>query len=130
MSSTPLSFTAAQQTLQLDYKNTILYTERQGVKTSGLDAQGVRPAQPGFPSTPTADPAMPIPSSSFSHLSLDLEGLVLNADGSSVSTLIYLRSYHLTYVETGSGLATNTDPTSTASTVQVLSFKQFSLQMP
>lgn len=80
-STSALSFTSAQQTLQLTYQNTLLYTERQGAKTSGLDAQGVRDAQSGFPSTPTADPQMPIPSKSINRLTLDLEGLVLNADG-------------------------------------------------
>ena len=80
-STSALSFTDAQDTLQLTYKDTLLYTEREGAKTSGLDAQGVRAAQSGFPSTPTADPQMPIPSKSLNHLSLDLEGLVLNTDG-------------------------------------------------
>ncbi|KAJ3551765.1 hypothetical protein NM688_g4518 [Phlebia brevispora] len=76
-----LSFTQAQQTLALQYQDTLLYTERQGVKTSGLDAQGVRDAQSGFPSTPTADPVMPIANKTYTHLTLDLEGLVLNTDG-------------------------------------------------
>ena len=76
-----LSFTQAQQTLKLTYKNTLLYTERQGAKTSGLDAGGVRDAQSTFPQTATADPEMPIPSKSINRLTLDLEGLVLNPDG-------------------------------------------------
>ncbi|KAI0266403.1 esterase-like activity of phytase-domain-containing protein [Gloeopeniophorella convolvens] len=78
----PLSFTAAQKTLQLTYRSTLLYTERGGVATTGLDALGVRQAQPGFPTTELADPPLPIPNSTFNHLSLDLEGLVLNTDGS------------------------------------------------
>lgn len=79
-----LSFTDAQETLALTYKSTLLYTERENVRTSGLDALGVRPAQSGFPDVALADPEMPIPNSSFSHLSLDLEGLVLNPDGTYV----------------------------------------------
>ncbi len=83
-STAALSFTQAQQTLQLQYKGSLLYTERQGVRTSGLDALGVRAAQSGFPSNPDSDPVMPIPNSTFTHLTLDLEGLVLNADGTYV----------------------------------------------
>ena len=49
--------------------------------TTGLDALGVRSAQSGYPTSQLADPPMPIPSSSFNHLSLDLEGLVLSPDG-------------------------------------------------
>ncbi|KAI0339337.1 hypothetical protein BDW22DRAFT_1409186 [Trametopsis cervina] len=76
-----LSFTAAQQTLLLNYKGTLLYTERAGAKTTGLDATGVRNAQSGFPSNPLADPQMPIPTKKDNRLTLDLEGLVLNPDG-------------------------------------------------
>ncbi|KAI0683162.1 esterase-like activity of phytase-domain-containing protein [Cytidiella melzeri] len=79
--TTNLSFTAAQQTLQLAYKGTKLYTERAGANTTGLDATGVRAAQSGFPSNALADPQMPIPTKSDNRLTLDLEGLVLNADG-------------------------------------------------
>lgn len=81
-STTKLSFTQAQQTLQLTYKNTLLYTERSNGKTTGLDAGGVRAAQSGFPTDPLADPQMPIPKKSDNRLTLDLEGLVLNSDGS------------------------------------------------
>ena len=80
-STSDLGFTDAQQTLQLNYQDTLLYTERAGAKTSGLDAAGVRAAESGYPSNPLADPQMPIPSSSINRLTLDLEGLVLNADG-------------------------------------------------
>ncbi|KAI0084970.1 esterase-like activity of phytase-domain-containing protein [Irpex rosettiformis] len=76
-----LEFTAAQQTLQLTYKVTTLYTERGGGTTTGLDATGVRDAQSGFPSDPLADPQMPIPKKEDNRLTLDLEGLVLNEDG-------------------------------------------------
>lgn len=80
-STSDLAFSAAQQTLQLNYQNTFLYTERAGAKTSGLDAGGVRAAASDFPSNPLADPQMPIPSKSINRLTIDLEGLVLNSDG-------------------------------------------------
>ncbi|KAK1227103.1 hypothetical protein PQX77_009936 [Marasmius sp. AFHP31] len=80
--SKKLSFDDAQKTLQLTYKSTILMFERNGVKTSGLDPLAVRPAQNGFPGVADADPEMPIPSQDYSHLSLDVEGLVAAADGS------------------------------------------------
>lgn len=81
-----LSFTASQATLQLQYKKTLLYKDRFAVKTSGLDPLGVRPAEIGFPLLAISDPPLPIPNITFSHVSLDCEGLVLNADGSYVST--------------------------------------------
>ncbi|KAL0581259.1 hypothetical protein V5O48_000742 [Marasmius crinis-equi] len=80
--SKKLSFADAQKTLQLTYKNTTLMFERNDVKTSGLDALAVRPAQDGFPAVTDADPEMPIPSTDYSHLSLDVEGVVAVADGS------------------------------------------------
>ena len=80
-STTDLSFTAAQETLQLTYRSTLLYTERNNVQTSGLDPLAVRAAQSGFPSNPLADPPLPIASTSLPHLTLDSEGLVLNDDG-------------------------------------------------
>lgn len=76
-----LSFTQAQQTLQLQYRSTLLYTERNNGKTTGLDAAGVRDAQSSFPKDPLADPEMPIPKKKDDRLTLDMEGLVLNADG-------------------------------------------------
>lgn len=76
-----LDFDDAQETLALTYRSTFRYTERNNVPTTGLDALGVRAAQSGFPSNPLADPQMPIANSSFSRLTLDLEGLVLNSDG-------------------------------------------------
>ncbi|TFY75187.1 hypothetical protein EWM64_g8824 [Hericium alpestre] len=78
-----LSSADAQKTLQLTYKSTVLYEDKNNTKTTGLDAAGVRPAQSGFPSVAAADPEMPIPSKSDNRLTLDLEGLVLNADGSA-----------------------------------------------
>ena len=79
-----LEFTTAQQTLQLTYRDTTLYTERNGGTTTGLDAQGVRDAQTGFPSDPFALPQLPIPKKKDDRLTLDLEGLVLNDDGTYV----------------------------------------------
>ncbi|KLO16353.1 hypothetical protein SCHPADRAFT_901583 [Schizopora paradoxa] len=76
-----LSFDDALQTLSLTYIRTLLYTERNDTKTTGLDALAVRAADSGFPQDPTADPPLPIPSQSFNRLTLDCEGLVLNADG-------------------------------------------------
>lgn len=78
---TKLTFAQAITSLQLTYRNTILYTERNKVVTSGLDPAAVRAATSGFPSNPLADPQLPIASTSLPHLTLDAEGLVLNADG-------------------------------------------------
>ena len=41
-----LDFDDALDTLKLTYRNTLLYTERNAQKTTGLDALAVRPAQP------------------------------------------------------------------------------------
>ncbi|TFK63559.1 hypothetical protein BDN72DRAFT_963852 [Pluteus cervinus] len=76
-----LSFSAAQNTLKLTYKKTILETERNNTKTSGLDSEAVRPASNGFPRVPLADPQMPIASTVENHLSLDIEGIAFNSDG-------------------------------------------------
>jgi hypothetical protein len=76
-----LSFTDAQKTLEVTYKHTTLQVERHNTKTSGLDALAVRPPQSGFPNVPTADPEMPIASTTLPHLSIDAEGIVSNADG-------------------------------------------------
>ncbi|KAG8942630.1 hypothetical protein FRC03_002993 [Tulasnella sp. 419] len=72
--STPLSFSDAKKTLELTYKKTLLYTERQNKKPTGLDALDYRPAT-------GSDPELPIPSKTKDNLSLDAEGLVLNNDG-------------------------------------------------
>ncbi|KDQ11358.1 hypothetical protein BOTBODRAFT_189903 [Botryobasidium botryosum FD-172 SS1] len=69
-----LSFADAKKTFALTYRSTLLYYDRGRVPTSGLDGLGVRPKT-------GSDPEIPIPSASYSHLSLDAEGLVLNADG-------------------------------------------------
>ncbi|KAF8961939.1 esterase-like activity of phytase-domain-containing protein [Flammula alnicola] len=81
-SSANLNFTTAQETFKISYVDTILEFERNNTKTSGLDPAAIRPAQSGFPTAPTADPQMPIASSSEPHLTLDIEGIILNADGS------------------------------------------------
>ncbi|KZV76581.1 hypothetical protein PENSPDRAFT_747472 [Peniophora sp. CONT] len=70
-----LSFSDAAKTLELTYKSTLLYTDSDGSKTTGLDATGVRPASSKYP-------LLPIASSSDNRLSVDCEGLVLNPDGS------------------------------------------------
>ncbi|KAF9070035.1 hypothetical protein BDP27DRAFT_1362955 [Rhodocollybia butyracea] len=80
-----LDFATAQQTLQLDYIDTVVQFDRNGGNTSGLDALGVRAAENGFlvdPFTaPLADPEMPIANKSYQHLTIDAEGLVANSDG-------------------------------------------------
>ncbi|KAG6807694.1 hypothetical protein H0H93_001205, partial [Arthromyces matolae] len=80
-SSSKLSFSDAQQTLALTYVKTVLKTERNDTKTSGLDPAAIRAVTGGYPTLYTADPQMPIASTSESHLTLDVEGLVANADG-------------------------------------------------
>ena len=80
--SSNLTFNQSQSTLQLQYKKTLLYKDRFGVKTSGLDPIGVRPAELGWPFLSISDPLMPIPKATYNHLVLDCEGLVLNSDGS------------------------------------------------
>jgi len=81
--TTNLSFADGLKTLSLTYKRTLLYTERLGKKTTGLDALAVRPQTFGFPEIATADPPLPIPAlnASFNRVTLDMEGLALNADG-------------------------------------------------
>ena len=80
-STTPLSFTDAQQTLQFSNVRTTLEFERYYTTTTGLDATAVRAASPYFPNDPNADPEMPIASESFQHLSVDVEGIASNIDG-------------------------------------------------
>ena len=79
--TTPLNFTAAPQTLKLSNIRTILEYERHNTKTTGLDALAVRAAQAEFPANPIADPQMPIAAANYPHLSLDVEGIISNADG-------------------------------------------------
>ncbi|KAI0693937.1 esterase-like activity of phytase-domain-containing protein [Cerioporus squamosus] len=75
-----LDFDDALNTLKLTYRDTLLYTERNAQKTTGLDALAVRPAQALSGNITIADPALPVAATN-KHLSLDAEGLVLNADG-------------------------------------------------
>ncbi|KIY47906.1 hypothetical protein FISHEDRAFT_65936 [Fistulina hepatica ATCC 64428] len=63
----------ATETLQLFYRNK--------TKTTGLDALSVR--APVVPRT-YDDPAMPIANKSYPHLSVDIEGIVLNNDSTHV----------------------------------------------
>ena len=104
----------AQKTLDVKYRKTLLYTERNIFPTTGLDALGVRNAQEGFPVVASADPQVPIASLTFDHLSLDLEGLVLNADGRS-EFLRALFSCLCTNPGSVSGSATNMDHMHTSS---------------
>lgn len=67
--SVNLNFEDAQNTLKLAYNYTLLYTERNGTNTSGLDALGVRAADSVY-----LDPVLPIASDTYDHLSLDSEG--------------------------------------------------------
>lgn len=71
-----LTFADAQKTLALTYRRTLLYTERNRAKTTGLDAFAVRPANAS-----TGDPPLPIPAQDINRLTVDCEGIVLNADG-------------------------------------------------
>ncbi len=78
-----LDFDDALDTLKLTYRDTLLYTERTAQKTTGLDALAVRPAQTVSNNITIADPALPVAATN-KHLSLDAEGLVLNADATCV----------------------------------------------
>ncbi|WP_395023347.1 esterase-like activity of phytase family protein [Dongia sp.] len=64
--------TAPQTQLKLDYQDAILLHEADGRPTTGLDAMEVRKAANGFPDLPSA----------AGKISVDNEGVVLNADGS------------------------------------------------
>jgi len=86
-----LSFTNAQKTLQLTYRNTTLMFERNSKKTSGLDSTAVRAAQPGSSTNPLLDPQMPIVSNADDRLVFDVEGLVTNQDG----TCVYFIKFHV-----------------------------------
>lgn len=81
-----LSFEDGLKTLQLRYRNTLLYTERGSQKTTGLDALGVRPGEVLYRLLAFQDPPLPIAPSN-GHLSVDAEGLALNADGTYVEQL-------------------------------------------
>ncbi|KAB5592254.1 hypothetical protein CTheo_4299 [Ceratobasidium theobromae] len=72
---TNLDFDTAAKTFSVQYKDTLLYTGAPGFLTSGLDATGSI-------SNTTAFPILPAPLTADHKLSIDSEGLVLNADGS------------------------------------------------
>jgi hypothetical protein len=80
-STTPLPFADAKQTLKLSDIRTILEFERQQTPTTGFDPLAVRPAAANFPANPLADPELPIASTSYPHVSVDVEGIVSVADG-------------------------------------------------
>jgi len=77
--SATLDYLTAAHTLQLNYRNTTLLYERLNKKTTGLDPLAVRttPILPG-------DPPLPIASINDPRLSLDIEGTVVNDDGTCV----------------------------------------------
>ncbi|KZP20003.1 hypothetical protein FIBSPDRAFT_789968 [Athelia psychrophila] len=81
--TTNLTFAAAQSTLAVHYAKTILHYDRWNGNTSGLDALGVRPAVLGFPNKylPLSDPPLPIANATYTHLTIDAEGLVEMPDG-------------------------------------------------
>jgi hypothetical protein len=66
---------AVQSSLRLSYQRTLLYSDADGTPTTGLDPLAVRPASGSMP-------PLPIASESYDRLSVDPEGLVVNADGS------------------------------------------------
>lgn len=103
-----LAFDEALDSLKLTYRSTLLYTERNNQKTTGLDALGVRPAQQ---SGNIEDPPFPIAPSN-GHLAVDAEGLALNCDGTYVSSPFPLFLLRIISV-TGSGRATSMAPTFT-----------------
>ncbi|GAB1525470.1 hypothetical protein RhiTH_008633 [Rhizoctonia solani] len=74
-SKNKLDFDTAAKTFSIQYKSTLLYSKAPGFPTSGLDAIS------SIPNTSTY-PVLPAPGSSSSKISVDAEGLVLNADGS------------------------------------------------
>ena len=97
-----LDFNDGLNTLQLTYRDTLLYTERNDQKTTGLDALGVRPAQ-------QSDPPLPIAPSN-GHLTIDAEGIALNSDGTCVPFKTWSR--FCSHCSVDSGQAMNMVPTS------------------
>ncbi|KAG8691620.1 hypothetical protein FRC11_014704 [Ceratobasidium sp. 423] len=67
-----LDFDTAAKTFSIQYKSSLLYSKAPGFPTSGLDAIS------SIPNT-TVYPVLPAPG--LTKLSVDAEGLVLNADG-------------------------------------------------
>ncbi|KAJ3506125.1 hypothetical protein NLJ89_g7041 [Agrocybe chaxingu] len=70
------------RSLQLQYRKTTLQYDHQHKTTSGLDPNAVREAQRGLELNPLRDPEMPVVAKEDDRLSLDVEGLVTNKDGS------------------------------------------------
>lgn len=82
--SANLTWETAQETLKVTYKKTTLLYERKNKKTTGLDPLSFRKAQFGNELLPLLDPILPIASKTDDRLVLDVEGLVLNNDGTCV----------------------------------------------
>jgi len=80
--STNQTLPVAAQSLHLKYIRTTLQYERQHKTTSGLDPTAVRAAQFGSKIIAFRDPEMPVVAANDSRLSLDIEGIVMNRDGS------------------------------------------------
>jgi len=72
------------------YRNTVVSFERLHKKTSGLDSNAVRKAQPLSNFIPFLDPEMPIISQADNRLVLDVEGLVANEDGTCVFPIYFM----------------------------------------
>ncbi|CAE6427449.1 unnamed protein product [Rhizoctonia solani] len=68
-----LDFDTAAKTFNIKYISTLLYSKAPGFLTSGLDAISSIPSTTTYPVLPAPD---------LKKLSVDAEGLVLNADGS------------------------------------------------
>ncbi|KAJ1300752.1 hypothetical protein OPQ81_002396 [Rhizoctonia solani] len=71
--SSKLDFDTASKTFRIQYNSTLLYSKAPGFLTSGLDAISSIPNTTVYPILPAPD---------LTKLSVDAEGLVLNADGS------------------------------------------------
>ncbi|EIW65453.1 hypothetical protein TREMEDRAFT_36273 [Tremella mesenterica DSM 1558] len=72
-SSTKLDYQSAKSTFQLSYQSSVFYKESDGNPTTGLDALGVR----------NSTIPLPIASSTYDHISVDNEGLIINSDGTT-----------------------------------------------
>lgn len=122
-----LDFDDALDTLKLTYRDTLLYTERNAQKTTGLDALAVRPAQPPSTFVSIADPALPIAPAN-QHMSLDAEGLVLNDDGTYVHVYTFAYHYVSDIVASDSGPVTSTARTSIYSAHKAILSRRYNLQ--
>lgn len=77
--SAKLDFKQAQKTLELTYRDTVLKVDANGKATSALDPQGIRPPAAQDASFPGD---LPIVSKADDRLTIDVEGMVANPDGS------------------------------------------------